>query len=305
MGAVEHTCPLTNEQADTSILSGAAFSICVNDDLLLYPGAYNSLVVWDTDSQKELGRLVGHNQQIAAVVARGNLAVSTQHNGPPRLWNLETMQCTATLPDMPLMYSACCMEGKVLLGSAVGPIKLWDIATSAPVALPDLEGHTGAVYSIKASANTALSGSLDTTVRLWDLRTGKCVRTMEGHTGSVMSVDMDGHGRTAVSGSGDKTIKLWDLGSGCCIAAFEGHSGGVHDVVMHESGSSFLSSGYADFVVNAWAVGISEASMRADLKAYFPSGKGFSRLFANRDLSTVAHCGFKTGTGKLGLRLWR
>ena len=286
-------------------------SVCVNDNLLLYAGADYSLVVWNMDSQKELGRLVGHDQQIRAVAVRGNMAVSAQvaqdEDGPPRLWNLETMQCTATVPDMPNITYTCCIEGKVLLGSAAaaGQIKLWDIAASAPVALPDLVGHTAFVSSIKASASTVLSGSGDRTVRLWDLRTGKCERTMEGHTRTVWSVDMDGHCRTAVSGSDDQMVKLWDLGSGRCSATLEGNSGLVRDVVMHESGSSFLSSGFTDLTVNAWAVSSSKACMRADFKAFFPTGNTFSRLFANRDLSTVVYCGVNTGTRKLELRLWR
>ena len=286
-----------------------ASAICVNDSLFIHQGAERSLVLWDMDNQKELGRLVGHDARIGAVSARGNLVVSAQSHQPTRLWNLETMQCTATLPELITISSACCMEERVLLGSAAatGLIKLWDIAASAPVTLPDLEGHTGAVYSIKASGNTVLSGSVDKTVRLWDLRTGNCVRTMEGHTGIVYSVDMDGHCRTAVSGSKDTTVRLWDLGSGRCSATFKGHSGVVRDVVMHESGSSFLSSGHSDFTVNAWAVGSSKASTRADLKALSFGGEGSSsRLFAaSRDLSSVAYCSVNTGGAKLAFRLWR
>ena len=282
-------------------------AICMNDSLFIHSGADSSLVVWDVDTQSSLGRLVGHDQRITAIAARGNLAVSAQdRDGHPRLWNLETMLCTATLPELITVSSACCMVGKVLLGSvaAVGLIKLWDVAASVPVALPDLEGHTGAVYDIKASGNTVLSGSLDKTVRLWDLRTGKCERAMEGHTGTVYSVDMDTHCRTAVSGSADKALRLWDLGSGRCSATFEGHSGMVRDVVMHETGGNLLSS-CTDGTVNAWAVGSSKASMTADLKAFFPTGNASSRLFANRDLSRVVYCGVNTGTRKLELSLWR
>ena len=258
------------------------------------------------DSQKELGRLVGHDKQISAVAAKGTIAVSAQDDGPHRLWNLETMVCTATLPFASCMQSACCMEGKVLLGSDDGPIKVWDVAASAPVALPDLLGHTDMLLSIKASTSTVLSGSLDRSVRLWDLRTGTCARTMEGHTQFVWSVDMDGHCRTAVSGSADKTVRLWDLGSGRCSATFEGHSNTVRDVVMHESGSSFLSSGLRDYCVNSWDVGSSKASMQADLKDFFPPADNrFSRLFALGDLSKVAYCCFSTGPLKLDLRLWR
>ena len=295
---------LADQQANIPANLYAA-TICVEDNLLVHPGADDSLVVWNMDSQKELGRLVGHDERITTVAARGSLAVSYQDDGPPRLrlWNLEALQCTATLPSIHGLYPACCMEDRVLLGSTVGSIKLWDIAASAPVALPDLEGHTGMLYSIKASGDTVLSGSLDKTVRLWDLRTSKCVRTMEGHTDIVLSVDMDGNCRTAVSGSKDKLVRLWDLGTGRCSATFEGHPDRVRDVVMHESGGNFLSLGGDDCIVNAWDVGSSKAIMRADLKAFSPPGNRVCRLFASRDLSRVAYCCLNTIA--LELRLWR
>ena len=88
-------------------------AVCVNYNLLLHAGEDSrSLVVWDLDNQKELGRLVGHDAEITAVAARGNLAVSAQTNRSARLWNLETMPCTATLPGLAAIAYACCLEGK-------------------------------------------------------------------------------------------------------------------------------------------------------------------------------------------------
>ena len=121
-----------------------ASAICSQDSMLFYPGVDNSLVVWGMDSQNELGHLVGHDKRITAT--RGNLTVSAQLDGPPRLWNLDTLQCTATLPDMGDTRSAYCTGGKVLLGSTAGTIKLWDVAASAPVGLACLEGHTDLLH---------------------------------------------------------------------------------------------------------------------------------------------------------------
>ena len=259
-------------------------------------------MVRDMGSQQTiLGRLEGHDAPIRHVAARGNVAVSAQRSGPLRLWNLTTLQCTATLPDMPDTRASYCMEGKVLLGSADGPIKVWDIAASSPVPLPDLEGHAAVVWCVKASASLALSCSADETAWLWDLRTSRCVRTMEGHTGAVWSADMDGHCRTAVSGSTDKTVKLWDLGSGRCIETYQGHASYVRDVVMHESGSSFLSAGNEDCIVNAWVVGRTEPIMMADFTALCPPDSR-SHLFTSRDLSKVACCCISDD--ELELRYW-
>ena len=269
-------------------------------------------MVWDLERQHSLGQLQGHDDTITAVAARGSLAVSCQNSGPvrTRVWNLATMRCTATVPTRgsdATVTAACCMDGgKVLLGQDDYTIKLWNVSASALVALADLEGHTSEVNDVKAAAagSMVLSGSDDNTVRLWDLRTSsRCVRTMEGHSGFVWSVDMDGQCRTAVSGSGDKTVKLWDLGSGRCTKTYECPGNEALDVVMHESGSSFLSSGLRDGIVNAWAVGSTRATMRADMAPYVVPNARFNHLFASKDLSTVTFCSM--GSGQLRLAVWR
>ena len=280
------------------------------DRYFLYPTAdLKSLVVWDMERQHTLGQLEGHDDDIGVVAARGSLAVSCQRDSPmiARVWSLETMQCTATLPGGPddtEAYSACCMEGRVLLGYTDGVVKVWDVAGNAPVALASLEGHSSAIYDIKATAagSMVLSGSDDNTMRLWDLRTSSiCVRTMEGHSLTVFSVDMDGDCLTAVSSSEDKAVKLWDLGSGRCMETYEGHDHKVTDVVMHESGSSFMS--YGKGIVNAWAMGSTRAVMRADMASSRVPNDVSCRLFANRDLLTVAFC--SVSNSHLRLSLWR
>ena len=309
-------------QLQFEVLSAAVF---VAEGLVIYPTANrHSLVVWDMERQQPLGQLEGHDDEIEVVAARGSLAVSCQYDGPTkaRLWNLETMQCTAALPlgenvvtgYTGWTWSACCMESKVLMGQHDGIVKLWDVAAGTPVALAHLEGHTAGVRDVKAAAagSMVLSGSFDNTVRLWDLRTStRCVRTMEGHSDKVMTVDMDGHCRTAVSGSIDETVKLWDLGSGRCTETYKGHDSWVENVMIHESGSGFLSSGYSyegkNGVFNVWAVDSTRAIAQADLAscAGMPSNGSWYCMFASRDLSTITLFSISLDPSQLGFSVWR
>ena len=262
-----------------------------------------------------MGQLAGHDNEITVVAARGSLAVSCQLGHPmrTRVWSLETMLSPGKLLEGSIgaarIWSACCMEGKVLLGLGDGDVRLWDVAASAPVALAyRLRGHTSGVCDIKAAATGSmiLSGSDDKTVRLWDLRAdGGCVRTMEGHSQCVQSVDMDGHCRTAVSGSEDSLVKLWDLGSGRCTETYEDHTDAINDVVMHESGSSFLSSVVQNGVVHAWAVGSTRAVMQANMESTCVPDAESIRMFAYRDLSTIVYCSISYVGCHLGVSIWR
>jgi WD40 repeat protein len=213
------------------------------------------------------------------------------------------MQCTANLTATSSVVGV--LNDRILLGFGDGPIKVWDIGGSTPVALMDLEGHTDITLSIDASdsSNVALSGSRDKSVRLWDLRTGQCVRVMEGHADDVWSISMDSTCKTAVSGSWDEKVKLWDLGSGKCIQTFQ-HGQDV-DVMMHESGSSFLSVGGG--FVKAWATasGSDKPLLESDLSALCGLNEFMSGA-ASRDLSRVGICFWNPdGDNKIGVSLWR
>ena len=158
----------------------------MSDRLVLFPHNGTSTAVWDMEDDRSLGLLEGHTSPVfwASINNKTAVTLSNLVNGvgPVKIWSLETMQCTANLTTT--SWSAVgLLKDRLVLGSGGGPIKVWDIGGSTPLALMDLQGHTGITWSIDASdsSNVALSGSRDRPVRLWDLRTGQCVRVMEGH----------------------------------------------------------------------------------------------------------------------------
>ena len=282
--------------------------IAMSDRLVLFPHNRTSTMVWDMEDGRSLGLLEENTSSIstASLNSLKNTAVTVTDLDdanqvyPVKIWSLETMQCTANLTATNPV--ARLLNDRILLGSEDGPIKVWDIGGSNPAALMDLEGHSDAIWSIDASdtSNAALSGSFDKSVRLWDLRTGQCVRIMEGHSHWVTSVSMDSACKTAVSGSRDEKVKLWDLGSGRCIETYD-HGQIVYDVMMHESGCSFLASGF-DGNLKAWAFGTDKPLFDADLNSIGPNGMRFA---ASRDLSLVATCYNNATRDVGGVSVWR
>ena len=74
---------------------------------------------------------------------------------------------------------------RVVSGSDVGELKVWDVATGECVAT--LAGHSSWVWSVAVfpDGRHIVSASVDKTLKVWDVATGKCVATLEGHSDIV------------------------------------------------------------------------------------------------------------------------
>ena len=107
---------------------------------------------------------------------------------------------------------------KIVSGSMVGTIKIWDANTGE--CLKTLEGHKHVVESVAYSPDGTkfVSGSFDKTIKIWDANTGECLKTLEGHSDNpIMSVAYSPDGTKIISGSLDQTIKIWDANTGQCL----------------------------------------------------------------------------------------
>jgi Caspase domain/WD domain, G-beta repeat len=148
----------------------------------------------------------------------------------------------------------------VISGSSDGTVRVWDLASGAPVGDP-FTGHTGGVHAVAAAElegrPVVISGGDDRTVRVWDLASGAPVGDpFTGHTNPVLAVaaaELDGR-PVIISGSSDGTVRVWDLASGAPVGdPFTGHTGGVHAVAAAElDGRPVVISGGDDRTVRVW-----------------------------------------------------
>ena len=116
------------------------------------------LILWDVNTGKRLGSLVGHHDDVTEVdfSPDGHMALSS---------------------------------------SADGTLILWDMVNL--VEKRHLTGHSGRVTSVVFGSNglTALSGSSDNTVILWDTEKGEPKRRFVGHTSEVVAVTFSPDGQ--------------------------------------------------------------------------------------------------------------
>ena len=220
-----------------------------------------------------------------------------------KIWSMETMKCTADLMSDSNAFK--CLTNRLVLGTADGTIKVWDIGGSAPVALLDPAAVSDMlVTSLEASetANVAMAGLLDGSSCLWDLRSGQTVRQMlRGQEGPVTSISVDSACRIAVSascGAGNAShvspVHVWDLGSGRCIK-HKISDRTVMSVHMHEDGGQYLASDDC-LSLKTWSTsalwGDDRPLVEHDLKDHLDIGEMEARpaITASKDLSRVAYC---------------
>jgi WD40 repeat protein len=148
----------------------------------------------------------------------------------------------------------------VVSGGGDQSVRVWDLATGAPVGSP-LAGHGGPVHAVAvaelAGRPVVVSGGGDQSVRVWDLATGTLIGDpFAGHVGPVYAVGMaelDGR-PVVVSGSGDQSVRVWDLATGVPVGSpLTGHSWQVNTVVATElDGRPVVISASNDQSVRVW-----------------------------------------------------
>src|SRR5580658_2656952 len=145
----------------------------------------------------------------------------------------------------------------VVSGGDDGSVRLWDAASSAPLAT--LSGHVGWVSSVALGAvagrMVVVSGGVDGSVRLWDAASSAPLATLSGHEGWVSSVALGAvAGRmVVVSGGEDGSVRLWDAASSAPLATLSGHEGRVNSVALGAvAGRMVVVSGGDDGSVRLW-----------------------------------------------------
>jgi WD40 repeat protein len=111
----------------------------------------------------------------------GKLFLSALKSGNVSLFNIFESKSVMRFNVMGV-FSACFSPdaGQILLGSADGTMRCYDIKTKLPTKKIG-EQFSGAVVSICFSPNGkyVFSAKMDKTIKLWDLAANKCIRTFE------------------------------------------------------------------------------------------------------------------------------
>jgi WD40 repeat protein/serine/threonine protein kinase len=177
--------------------------------------------LWDAETGREIREFEKPTASAfgLAFSPDGHWLASGWGDGIVRIWDTRDPASQAReLPGhsgmvrrvMFLPHGRLASAGGSWLGSELGEVKIWDLATGRVVL--DLRGHTMLVSDLASSPDgrRLATGSLDRTIKLWDTTTGEEVLTLRGHTAGVSCVAFSPDGRRIASGSWDRTIRIWD-----------------------------------------------------------------------------------------------
>ena len=147
-------------------------------------------------------------------------------------------------------------DGKWLAtGGDDGRIKIWSVANGKLT--KNLNGHQGAIRSLKFSGDNALlaSAAADKTLRVWGVSSGKALAQARSDS-SINAVTWLDDPRRIASGGADNRVRLWRFDAGkpqlTQVMELTGHEGPVTALDTIPSTETQIISGSEDSSVRLW-----------------------------------------------------
>lgn len=204
----------------------------------------NTVRLWDNSTGLEMGRLIGHGEQVFDVEMSpdGESVVTGGADQTARIWNVFTFETRHILRhDAAVRAVAFSSDNQlVLTGGDDFKLYLWDAVMGE--ALSQFEGHSGIVRAVTFSPDNRLiaSGSDDFSANLWDASTGELIHAFIGHSDAITAIVFSPDGRFLLTGSADQTARLWDVTTGETIRLFIGHTDAVRSVLFSSNGEQVI-----------------------------------------------------------------
>lgn len=203
------------------------------DGKALAVAEYQSVVLVDAATQKEIARMDGHADAVRALS-----------------WSKDGM----------LLAAAGGAPGRR------GEIKIWKADGTLQATA---SGHADCIYAVAISPDgaTIASASYDKLIKLWDAATGKELKTLKDHTDAIYALAFTPDGKRLISGAADRTIKVWDPATGERLYTLSEPTDGVNTLAVSPDGKLLAAAGQ-DKSIRIYALGEKGATLQTSLIAH-------------------------------------
>jgi WD40 repeat protein/tRNA A-37 threonylcarbamoyl transferase component Bud32 len=146
-------------------------------------------------------------------------------------------------------------DGKLLAGTSIGTVVVWDTQTGKEVHTFKLKEHIVAAPQFSRDGKRLLTLHRLNNVRIWDLGEGAQLAVLHGHTDEITSAQFssDPDGRRVLTTSRDKTARLWETASGRELVTLKGHELDVDAADFSPDGRR-VATGSSDSTARFWDV---------------------------------------------------
>ncbi|KAH6565164.1 hypothetical protein BASA60_010041 [Batrachochytrium salamandrivorans] len=187
-------------------------------------GTDGSIKVWDVHSSGKLtldGSMEAYDGKVYSLVINGNLLVSASSDKTIRLWNRNTLECTATLTGHTAGVNAICLLPGDQLASVSSDksIKIWDLNTG--ISTSTIAHLPSDALDVTFGSGMLFASTLDANITAYDINHLSRIGQMSGHRWEVWQLKYVSD--VLFSGSHDHTVKRWDIRTFRSTADLIGH----------------------------------------------------------------------------------
>ncbi|KAG8471083.1 hypothetical protein KFE25_009504 [Diacronema lutheri] len=222
----------------------------------------NTTQLWDTDKQKKVREMDGHQARVGALAWNAHVLSSGGRDGMIVQHDVRVQRhLSATLAGH--TQEVCGLKWsphgtQLASGANDNLLNLWDDRmTLAPTF--SLTNHTAAVKALawapwQKNLLASGGGTADRMIRFWNTSTGTCLNAVDTHS-QVCSLQWSKHDKELVSSHGfsHNQLILWKYPSMVKMAELTGHTARVLHLAQSPDGTTIASAG-ADETLRFWKI---------------------------------------------------
>jgi WD40 repeat protein len=184
----------------------------------------------------------------------GSRLLSATDDGKVRVWSAFSGQAIGEAIDErdQVLGAAFTPEGRILLGTATGLLRVWISPTLAPLGIPLWHRKDVQAVSISPDEKTILTGAADSQARLWDLSTGKLVGQPLPHGGPVAVTAFAADGAHFITAAANRAA-LWSTADQAKAGETSETDGDV-TCAAFEPGGAVFATGTRNGEARFWSV---------------------------------------------------